>query len=254
MAQPDLMRQIDRAVAIPVTLMLVVVLCVWLGIAGPLVTDIQADGIYKTLKDWQGLIGAVVAVMAAVIAWLNVKQQLRINLVSREEDRIERLLPGLRQTLDMLNSVLKELQKCQTNYAVKDLVDFVLRAEGNEPLDATMRRILPLADEDMLREVTGTISRLRTEALRWIALYDRREKAKLDVVTIAEFAPEEHEKVRVEMVAAEKELRQADEAVDAAIEALDQLRQSLDDRTRRAAHRLTRFRQQLEAYFEDTEK
>jgi hypothetical protein len=59
--------------------------------------------IISNLKEWQTLIGAGVAILAATIAWLNFRRQLfeqrrtlRINLVSREEERIERAMPGLR--------------------------------------------------------------------------------------------------------------------------------------------------------------
>lgn len=58
------------------------------------------------LSTYQGLIGAVLGVLGAgaglAIATGNVLRQMRVNLISREEDRIERVLPGLRDALGLL--------------------------------------------------------------------------------------------------------------------------------------------------------
>jgi hypothetical protein len=56
----------------PIALMLIVLLGVWLGIFGPFVTDVVANGILSTIKDWQTLAGASIALVAAWIAWTNV--------------------------------------------------------------------------------------------------------------------------------------------------------------------------------------
>jgi hypothetical protein len=51
-------------------------------------------GAIPDLQEWQTLVGALVAVIAVAVAWLNVQRQLRINLISREEDRIEKGAAG----------------------------------------------------------------------------------------------------------------------------------------------------------------
>jgi hypothetical protein len=47
--------------------MLIVVLASWLGIAGTLVKEGEEDGLYKLLYDWQTLIGALIARVAALV-------------------------------------------------------------------------------------------------------------------------------------------------------------------------------------------
>lgn len=67
----------------------------WLGINGPI--DISV------IKEWQTLIGFTGTLAVGVVAWVNVSRQLqqqrvstRLTLLSREEDRIEKELPGLK--------------------------------------------------------------------------------------------------------------------------------------------------------------
>lgn len=74
-------------------LMLIAILVAWLGISGP----IDATKV----EHWQTLIAAAVTaigiIVAAYISVRNVTKQIRISILSREEDRIERELPGLRE-------------------------------------------------------------------------------------------------------------------------------------------------------------
>ncbi|MET3906087.1 hypothetical protein ABID59_000408 [Bradyrhizobium sp. S3.3.6] len=73
-------------------LMLAATITVWLGLWGPL--DLSR------IEKWQTLTVGVFAIcgvlFTASVAVRNVTRQIRINILSREEDRIERLLPGLR--------------------------------------------------------------------------------------------------------------------------------------------------------------
>ena len=83
-------------------LMLCAMLAAWLGLLGPL--DLS------TVQNWPTLISALVTaigiMVAAAIAVRNVKRQIRINILSREEDRIERHLPGLRDARYFLSGFL----------------------------------------------------------------------------------------------------------------------------------------------------
>ena len=85
-----------------VVLMLTAILTVWLGIWGPL--DLSR------LEKWQTLTGSILAiggvVLTAIVAVRNVRRQIRVNILSREEDRIERLLPGLREAVDFASVFL----------------------------------------------------------------------------------------------------------------------------------------------------
>jgi hypothetical protein len=79
--------------------------CVCLGfvfgllIGGTIAPPVQTE---PWLKTYQGLVGALVGVIGAgaglAVATYNVLRQMRINLMSREEERMEDTLPGLIET------------------------------------------------------------------------------------------------------------------------------------------------------------
>lgn len=58
------------------SLLLAVVLTVWLGIAGPLLSDAASRPWYAVLKEWQTLLGALIALAAALTAAWPVWKQL----------------------------------------------------------------------------------------------------------------------------------------------------------------------------------
>jgi hypothetical protein len=59
-------------------MLLAVILVVWLGLAGPLISDVGARGLYEVAKDWQTLAAALIALMAALVAARPVWKQLAI--------------------------------------------------------------------------------------------------------------------------------------------------------------------------------
>ena len=107
------------------------------------------------LKDYQAAIGAAVAVCAAFIAWHNVSRQLAMNLLTREEDRIEEALPGLRQTSEFLSRLIStiELERpdgviaaLQHHHGLRPDIDSAVMIEMNMALASpTLKR--RIADE-----------------------------------------------------------------------------------------------------------
>jgi hypothetical protein len=78
-----------------VGILLILTMVIWLDLSGP----ISVEGI----KGWQTLIGFGGTLIVGMIAWVNVSRQLaqqrvgtRLALLSREEDRIESEVPGLK--------------------------------------------------------------------------------------------------------------------------------------------------------------
>jgi hypothetical protein len=65
-------------------------------------------------SDWIGFAGSVltggIAAAAIYYAWRGLTRQLRISLISREEDRIERELPGLRELSKFLLFVTRMIR------------------------------------------------------------------------------------------------------------------------------------------------
>ena len=70
------MRKSDRGAAIPIAALLVFLLTAWLGVAGPIVSDVQGKGAYEFLKDWQTLIAALIALAAAALVARPFRRQL----------------------------------------------------------------------------------------------------------------------------------------------------------------------------------
>jgi hypothetical protein len=98
----------------------------WLGIMGPLVNDF-AKNPYQWFKDFQPLIGATLAGIGLYVAWLNVSRQVAqsreamvINLIGREEERIEENLPGLELTANFLTEINFKLNSTPNNKEYKD--------------------------------------------------------------------------------------------------------------------------------------
>src|SRR5215469_4511814 len=54
------------------------------------------------IKEWQTALGALIALTAVIVAFWNVRRQLRMTLVTREEARMEEHHPGLQQALSFI--------------------------------------------------------------------------------------------------------------------------------------------------------
>jgi hypothetical protein len=118
-----------------------------------------AKGEPIAIGSWLGFIGSVLGGCLTIIGFFlasaNIRRQLRVNLISREEERIERQLPGLIQIRDSLfyiekaetaNAVIYSLGRFQEQGQIDVLKDshhktrWQIRPEG-------VRREVPAADE-----------------------------------------------------------------------------------------------------------
>jgi hypothetical protein len=102
-------------IASAVGVVLVLTMVGWLGVAGPVWRA------YWTASpdQWLGFAGAIGAALitvfgtglAAVAAWIAIKRQVRINILTREEERIERAMPGLSDTNLFLGVLAPKFQE-----------------------------------------------------------------------------------------------------------------------------------------------
>ena len=84
---------------------------VWLGIFGPIIDDAAAKGPIETPKQWQTIIAAMIALLAAFIAWKNTNRQIE-NANNLERQRQARKRAALRAVLPLaLSSVADYAQK-----------------------------------------------------------------------------------------------------------------------------------------------
>jgi hypothetical protein len=70
------MNRIDRSVLVPTSIILIMLLSVWLGVAGAVISDAEARGFWKFVEAWQSLLTGVLAIGAAVITVKPVWRQL----------------------------------------------------------------------------------------------------------------------------------------------------------------------------------
>ena len=73
------------------SLLLAAILTSWLGLAGPLFSDVTTRGWYDFLKDWQTLIAALIALAAALVAARPVWKQLAISRAQTLQRSYEQL-------------------------------------------------------------------------------------------------------------------------------------------------------------------
>jgi len=84
---------------------------VGLGIFGPIIDDAAAKGPIETLKQWQTIIAAMIALLAAFMAWKNTNRQIE-NASNLERQRQARKRAALRAVLPLaLSSVADYAQK-----------------------------------------------------------------------------------------------------------------------------------------------
>jgi hypothetical protein len=139
---------------------LAMTLGVFLTLAIPLI--ISAGTINSTA--WIGFagscVGGAVAIIAVVVATWNVRRQLRVNLLSREEERMETQLPGLQEIAGLLHgmlpgmkpdpkAVISELRPIQSDLDLSQFNSTMHAALQGEPgpiTDESLKKVIPLAD------------------------------------------------------------------------------------------------------------
>jgi hypothetical protein len=120
----------------------------WLGFAGGIIGSLLSAG---------------VAVAAIAFAWRGVSQQVKISVVSREEDRIERELPDLQ---DLSNAVDALTLQLSLNHHLGLQTPETFEAIGFVPANNTpivaLRTRFPRVDDRELRELAEIVSSLQS--------------------------------------------------------------------------------------------
>jgi hypothetical protein len=106
--------------------------------------------------DWlgfcAGVLAASVAAIAIFFAWRGITRQMRVSIISREEERLERDLPGLYEAMRYCD----RLVQMTTTEALNRILERVKESEGDEGVGARrgVRDALPLTDEATKRSIT----------------------------------------------------------------------------------------------------
>jgi hypothetical protein len=227
-------------------LMLSAMIAVWLGVSGPL--NLSA------LQTWQTLIVGILALLGvgatATIAVRNVTRQIRISILSREEDRIERELPGLR---DARYFCSRFLYFRVTNSYVGITQAFA--DEGFGVPDSTLQKDVQNALPDTDPATCHRVQRKLAACFRWARNAEMtRVQITADRERIAnpeEWAPGEIVKVEADI---EATLTIFNTAVGKYSEAMDELEDEIVAINRKIAlyeTRRSRIRKEVEEYFDD---
>jgi hypothetical protein len=230
-----------------VALMLTAMIAAWIGILGPL--DLSR------LQAWQTSIVGISALcgvlFTATVAVRNVSRQIRINILSREEDRIERMLPGLREA-DTFASGFLQYRITQGFVGIVD----AFRTDGFGVQGSTYQKdvmkALPYTDGATRRRV----EQLLYVCFRWAI---HAESGRQSVETKSAHTRDHAQWVPSEL---KKALADLDEARKFYSQARDQFRLSMDGleagiiAIRKSVNlyetRLLRIRREIEVYFDES--
>jgi hypothetical protein len=150
---------------LPISLLLFAgVFTAWIGIAGPLLADDVWTSFWKFVSLYQTLIGATIAAAGILVASRNVTRQLRQGVLAREEDRIERDLPGIRSANSLIGQLRWQLDNKVGPYGIlKSLREQGLIAEETS-VNIDLAKVIPDLPDQIRRELTNVLFSLRAAA------------------------------------------------------------------------------------------
>jgi hypothetical protein len=110
------------------------------------------------LNEWQGLAGTLVAIVAAGLAYIGVWTTQRVSVMTKEQERIDAVLPGLRQTHDLLDLLIEQTDlPPKLRYVAHQAIRSVIRPQDGENYEAIVTRMVPLADPELRRDIGSCI-------------------------------------------------------------------------------------------------
>jgi hypothetical protein len=203
-------------------------------------------------KDWQTLASTCVAVIAATLAYIGVRDTQRINVLIKEQDRIAELLPGLRQVNELLmipRGVLNGMQP-QHRYQANLLLDAAFRAQPGESLEDVVRRKLPLADDRLKWEMARLIFALKSQAQILKAGQEEVERYQTKVANVHTLAPSERQGLLEITERVKESYDRENDTMGGAIEALNVYAESIKRRILNAEVRGRAIRGVIDKFFE----
>jgi hypothetical protein len=121
------------------------------------------------IQKWQTLLGALLALIGIVVAYWNVSRQIEaqqtkaaLDLMSREETRIETCLPGLRDARVLAGMIYFGYRKHRNdvNAYLKYLERWGFKAFEEKESADEISKVLPTADADTKQEFRALVRRL----------------------------------------------------------------------------------------------
>jgi hypothetical protein len=206
------------------------------------------SGYFDTIdrvKDWLSAVGPLVALVAILVAVWNVRRQLRMTVIAREETLMEDRHPGLQQAVTFASLVNSKLDAGTYEDLPKLLEEYQARGSPDNVRKILDEKWLLLADaatkvlflEEFNRLNTAADLMKRSSDLNWN--YQMSGVSGRDPDREPETILEESNKV----------LAQGHKYFDEARANLNKIGLSLSNRLKNWNERLPRCRAQIEAYF-----
>jgi hypothetical protein len=206
------------------------------GIAGfwaPIYSSAIVNGVSE---EWLGFFGAIagsvitsaVTVAAIYWAWRGVSSQTRIDIVSREESRIEVELPGLRDAVGFVGPLMIITEMSPTPNTAISFMESVGLINWEKPMVEIVESRLPRTSDSIRRNLAGILANIYLTATTAQALSDHDEDPGMK---------NEHQKQILELQAAVIQLAEFSRHVETVI--------SINER------RVPKLRKEIEKYFRD---
>lgn len=229
----------------------IVLLATVLGVFLPIATVGRTDSIKAS--DWIGFAGSVltagVAAAAIYYAWRGIVRNLRVTLISREEDRMEAALPGLRDVVNLADQLSSDLADGSPEKILRALDEKSVYTVGGRTISKSIKSRLSRTDDRTYRRFYGQFVALRKCAAEVKAAeMGLAEASKLRALN-AGGSYEEGCNDRYEAALQVGALAQID--LDDALAEFSSLINQLNKQIALYERRLPIFRSEIEAYFDE---
>jgi hypothetical protein len=108
------------------------------------------------LYKWQPLMAASIALAVGALAFFGVIRNMRVNILTREEDRIENELPGLRKACTLISILRLRLARRPHEDAL-NIFTTTLGQRPGESVEEAFERQITLAKPNLKRELGVTL-------------------------------------------------------------------------------------------------
>ncbi|WP_338309273.1 hypothetical protein [Bradyrhizobium sp. TM233] len=178
---------------VPFALIALIAIAVWIFIALPLI-HLPEGGFASRLHEWQTLVGATVALVAAGLAYFNTTRSLA-HSQRVEEDRRARKHAALRATLPLaladinhyaggiVTTLLDIIEKCDGESLPKgSATDHLLREPPTKSIDA-LAQFIEFSEPGTARVLEATVARIQINDSRLRSLVTENTTSRSSVVT-----------------------------------------------------------------------
>jgi len=209
----------------------------------------------ESAKQWQTLIAAVITIVVTVIglllAWKSAKQQLRINVVGREEDRIERSLAGLKDAAALLANVSLAIAPKRAVAFAGGILDDLIDRKSEQHIEQAIAAKIPNADNNIQQRVCELFRELYWRSSTAQATAKQVEQLRQIYKEPNEFSLSDQNKIKEELAEARVANELAHRKAREAISKVKKLEDEFDAKIQRWATRLPKLRKEIDIFFAD---